>query len=191
MNRLTKFAFAALPALSLAVAMPAAAQDEQGPADSIEKVNQLIIYGEDECPKSAGNEIVVCARKPENERFRIPENLRTNDSPSNEAWSQRVESYEYVGDYGTMSCSPSGYGGWSGCTKQLIDAAYAEKKNGSDVRFSELIQAERDKRLATIDQQAAEEQARVEQLEKEYEAKKAGDAGQAGDDSASGGESGN
>ena len=37
--------------------------------------------------------------------------------------------------------------------------------------MGKLIEAERQKRLSTIDAAAAEEQARVETLEKEYEAK--------------------
>jgi hypothetical protein len=188
MNRLTMLAFAIVPALTLAAAMPAAAQEKEGPADNpSEKVNQLIVYGDDECPKSEGNEITVCARKPESERYRIPENLRTDSSPENTAWTQKVESYETVGNFGTLSCSPSGYGGWSGCTQALIKAAYQEKKTNENVRFSELIAKERAKRLSKIDEEAAEEQARVEELEKEYDAKQKADggkpdAGTAGDD---------
>lgn len=188
MHRSTMPILAMIPALALAAATPAFAQEAQGPADNpSEKVNQLIVYGDDPCPESAGGEITVCARKPESERFRIPENLRTDDSPDTVAWTQKVKNYETVGSFGTLSCSPSGYGGWSGCTQALIDAAYQEKKTGSDVRFSELIAQERAKRLSTIDQDAAAEQSRVEEIEKQYADKQAADAGkkdagQAGDD---------
>jgi hypothetical protein len=54
---------------------------------------------------------------------------------------------------------------------QLINSAYAEKKQGSDVQFGKLIEEERAKRLKTIDADTAAEQARVEVLEKAYEAK--------------------
>ena len=188
MTRPTTLAFAILPLLALGTAMPASAQEAQGPADNPnEKVNQLIVFGDDPCPQSEGSEITVCARKPESERFRIPENLRTSDSPENIAWTQKVKSYETVGNFGTLSCSPSGYGGWAGCTQALINAAYEEKKTSSDVRFGELIAEERAKRLSNIDEEAAEEQARVEQLEKEYDARQKAnggqpDAGTAGDD---------
>lgn len=151
-------------------AAPALAQQDSVTVGD-ETVNQLIIYGDDPCPASTANEITVCARKAENERYRIPEVLRESSSPQNEAWSQRVVAYETVGAFGTMSCSPSGYGGWTGCTNQLIDKAYAEKHGSSDVRFSELIAEERAKRLETLDADAAAEQDRVEQLEKEYEAR--------------------
>ncbi|MPS67493.1 hypothetical protein ACLIMP_02935 [Novosphingobium aerophilum] len=148
-------------------ALPAAAQEDSlGAGD--EKVNQLIIYGDDPCPASASGEITVCARKAEAERYRIPEPLRGIDSPKSDAWTNKVQAYETVGAFGNMSCSPVGAGGASGCTQKLIDRAYAEKKNGSDVKFSELIQAEREKRLSTIDADAAEQQKRVEEAEKAY-----------------------
>jgi len=143
-------------------AAPAAAQDAG------EKVNQLIIYGDDVCPQGSADEIVICARKDEGERFRIPEALRESSSPQNEAWNNKVLAYEMVGRSGTMSCSPSGAGGWTGCAQKLIDTAYAEKREGGDVRFSELIAAERARRLSTLDTDAAETQKRVEALEKEY-----------------------
>ncbi|SFG23818.1 hypothetical protein SAMN05518801_111114 [Novosphingobium sp. CF614] len=148
-------------------AMPAAAQDEAGSPDG-EKVNQLIVYGEDPCPASAEGEITVCARKPEEERYRIPAPLRGIDSPKADAWTNKVQAYETVGAFGTLSCSPVGAGGSLGCTQQLIDRAYAEKKNGSDVKFSELIAAERQKRLSAIDTDAAAQQQRVEEAEKAY-----------------------
>jgi hypothetical protein len=154
-----------------AVATPALAQDD-GPVETgSERVNQVIVYGDDPCPASSGDEITVCARKEETERYRIPEILRQSDDPANVAWSERVTAYETVGKFGTMSCSPSGIGGWTGCTQLLIDAAYAEKDGSSDIRFSELIEEERAKRLSTIDEEAAAQQARVEMLEKEYEAR--------------------
>ena len=160
----------ALAAL-FAVATLALAQNDGPVEEGSERVNQVIVYGDDACPPSTGDEITVCARKEEAERYRIPEILRQSDDPANVAWSERVTAYETVGKFGTMSCSPSGIGGWTGCTQMLIDAAYAEKEGGSDVRFSELIEQERAKRLSTIDEEAAAQQERVEMLEKEYEAR--------------------
>jgi hypothetical protein len=149
------------------VAAPAHAQSGD------EKVNQLIVYGNDPCPKATSdNEITVCARKSEAERYRIPESLRETFSPQNDSWNNRVIAYEAVGKTGTMSCSPVGAGGFTGCLGKFIDTAYAEKKGDPNIRFSELIALERARRLATLDQDAAETQARVEQAEREYEARK-------------------
>lgn len=166
MSRLFTVATFAAVGLSVASA-PALAQDEVKSPDG-EKVNQLIVYGDDPCPASAEGEITVCARKPEDERYRIPEPLRGVDTPTAQAWTNKVQAYETVGAFGTLSCSPVGAGGSLGCTQQLIDTAYAEKKNGSDVKFSELIAAERAKRLSTIDAQAATDQKRVEEAEAAY-----------------------
>ncbi len=167
-----RHSFAALaPAMALValLGMPAAAQAQNNPS---EKINQLIVYGDDPCPASTDGSITVCARKDEAERFRIPKPLRDNPNDSvNQGWTQRVKAYETVGAFGTNSCSPVGAGGATGCMSQLIHNAYAEKKQGSDVQFGKLIEEERAKRLKTIDADTAAEQARVEVLEQEYEAK--------------------
>ncbi|MCB2067127.1 MAG: hypothetical protein KDE15_10875 [Erythrobacter sp.] len=141
-------------------ATPAMAQDQGG-----DRVNQVIIYGDDECPVSEGNTITVCARLDESERYRIPPRLRQSGSPQNESWTQRVQSLEAVGDFGPLSCTPTGAGAELGCTMQMIERAYAERASSSDLRFAELIAQERAERLATIDADAEIYQQRVEELE--------------------------
>ena len=173
---------AAGAALGTAIAMPLAAQQTPpAPAPAApaaapapvgdEKVNMVIIYGDDACPKSTGDEITVCARKAEGERYRIPAPLRGIDAKPADSWSERVLAYESVGATGTNSCSAVGDGGWTGCTQKLIHDAYVERKNSPDVQFSKLIEAARAKRLSTIDADAARQQADVEAAEKEYEAR--------------------
>lgn len=153
---------------SLALAFPGAAQAQDSVDGGDDSYNMVIVYGDDECPQSTSEQIVVCARKAEDERYRIPQNLRFSDSPDNQSWAERVESFEMAGDFGTMSCSPTGAGGFTGCTQEMINAAYADKANDAGVRFGEIIAAERAKRLATIDEDAAAEQERVEMIEREY-----------------------
>lgn len=157
----------ALSALAPFTASPALAQV----ADE-EKVNLVIVYGDDKCPESSADMITVCARKNEGERYRIPESLRESISPQNEAWTNRVKAYETVTATGTMSCSPVGIGGWTGCSGKLIDQAYAEKRADPGIRAGELIAAEREKRLAKIDGEAAETQADVEQQEEQILARR-------------------
>jgi len=144
------------------LAVPAQAQDKPG-----DRVNQLVIYGDDPCPQSTDDEIVVCARKDENERYRIPETLRSGDlgDAKNQAWSERVKSYEYVGKSGTNSCSPTGAGGFTGCTQALLQQAYAEKGIDDTVNWGQLIEEERQKRLARIDAEADAVEARVLEIE--------------------------
>lgn len=152
------------PFAALAAATPAAAQDQGG-----DRVNMVIAYSEDECPEpTVEEEIVVCEILVEAERFRIPSNLRQSDSPANSSWSRQVEKIRYIGEFGTMSCNPAGAGGFTGCTQQMINAAYADRAEGENVRFGQLIEEARQERLSTIDEDAAAEQERVEAIEREY-----------------------
>ena len=93
------------------------------------KVSEIIVYGTDPCPRSTDDEIVVCARKPETERYRIPERLRQGGSlQSRQAWAARAKSFEVVGRTGINSCSAVGPGGWTGCTEQLIGQAFTDRE---------------------------------------------------------------
>ncbi|MFC3175132.1 hypothetical protein ACFOD9_12805 [Novosphingobium bradum] len=167
--RATALLAAAPLALLAGLANPAQAQDLTAPGG--ERVNTIIIYGDDACPAGKGDEITVCARKPEAERYRIPAPLREPQSTRSEAWNEKVLAYETVGRTGIASCSPVGPGGSLGCTQKLIDRAYAERKQQSDVGFARMIQDERARRAGTFDPEAAATQARVEQAEKDYEAR--------------------
>lgn len=133
MTGMTRF----FPLLAVAIAMPAL-QAPPAFAQSGERV--MIVYGDDACPTSGtGEEIVVCARKPETERYRIPEELRSSGpiTPANASWASRATSIEYVGRSGTDSCSPSGAGGWTGCYAELMRKAKQEKKAGVEQRREE------------------------------------------------------
>ncbi|MBK5264382.1 MAG: hypothetical protein JJE34_03975 [Alphaproteobacteria bacterium] len=123
--------------------------------DASVKINQLIVYGDDPCPESTADQITVCARKGENDRFRIPEALRSESGrPDNKSWTDRVEAMEYVGRSGTDSCSPVGAGGATGCFVQLMREARAERMGSDNVSWAKLVEAERQKRLEKLDAQA-------------------------------------
>ena len=112
-------ATAALVLPTLAVPTPALAQ----------RVNEIIVYGTDPCPRSTDDEVVVCARKPESERFRIPENLRQGGSlQSRQAWANRAIAFETYGKTGINSCSPVGPAGFTGCSQQLVNQAFKERR---------------------------------------------------------------
>lgn len=164
-----KMARISLAAVAVISSVPAAAQAQGTPTVQAgdEKINQLIIYGDDKCPESTGDEIVVCARMDEADRFRIPSSLRGDPNDSrNQAVSERIKAYEYVGASGTMSCTPSGAGGFTGCGLKEIDKAYTEKAQDPGITFGRLIAAERAKRMAGIDAEAAEIEERVKEFEK-------------------------
>jgi hypothetical protein len=116
------------------------------------KVNQLIVYGEDSCPRSTNDQITVCARLPESERYRIPPDLRDNLSdPSRQSWTRKVERLEMAGLTGTASCSPVGPGAGAGCLTQLIRQA-AEERGMSGVDWTALVEKARQERLGRIDE---------------------------------------
>lgn len=105
-----------------------------GPTDPGE-IRQIFIYGDDPCPQGFGDEIVICARLPNNDRYRIPANLRAEvDSPVRQAWARRAKAIEHVGASGINSCSPAGSGGFSGCFKKISNIAREERKMRSKIR---------------------------------------------------------
>ena len=105
----------------VAPAAPALAQNST-------KVSEIIVYGTDPCPRSTDDAIVVCARKSETERYRIPERLRKGGSlQSRQAWAVRARQFETVGATGINSCSPVGPAGYTGCLNQLTKRAFEER----------------------------------------------------------------
>jgi hypothetical protein len=155
-----------------AVVPPAFAQPvDQAPSDT-EKVKQVIVYGDDPCPTSDTGEILVCARLPDGDRYRIPKELRTDpNDPRVQSWANRAQSIEYVGRSGTESCSPVGAGGFTGCFEQMARAAKEERKAmlGS-ASWADLVASERARRLSAID---AESEAIERRVKAEEEAAKA------------------
>jgi hypothetical protein len=147
-----------------AAALAQPAQTAAGAMADDVKINQLIVYGEDKCPVSAGDEITVCARRPESDRYRIPEPLRDDpDAPANEAWTKRAEALEYVGRTGIGSCTPVGPGGGIGCYQQLVRQARAEREGGDDVNWQRLVEEARQERLSRIDAEAKSVQDQIDQ----------------------------
>jgi hypothetical protein len=145
------------------VPVPEAAQ-AQSAAGADLRVNQLIIYGDDPCPESTDpNEITVCARLPDSDRFRIPPNLRNNpDDPASQSWAGRATELSYVGRTGTDSCSTVGGGGFTGCFNQIVSQARAERRAaGNDINFTRMIEEARARRSQRIEEEAqqAEEDA--------------------------------
>jgi hypothetical protein len=157
----------AAAAAVILLAASAWAQDPPAPAGPADpKINQLIVYGEDPCPASTDDEIIVCARKPENERYRIPEVLRSDpNDPINQSWANRATEMQYVGRTGIGSCSTVGPGGMIGCYNDLVRAARAERAGRDSVNWNRLIEEARQERLSKIDAQAEAEEA--EQVERE------------------------
>jgi hypothetical protein len=152
-----------LLAAAAAAAWPASAASAQASAPAAAadgKISQLIVYGDDPCPRGNADEIVVCARKPESDRYRIPRALRGDpNDPKNQAWADRASELQYVGRSGIGSCTPVGPGGGAGCFNQLVRQGRAERAGRDEVNWNALIEAARQERLGKIDANAAAEEA--------------------------------
>ncbi len=119
-------AASAAAAVGFAV-LPAPAEAQQG------AVAEIVVYGNDPCPRSTDDQVVVCARRPEAERYRSPERLRSGGPPqAREAWANKAKVLETVGDTGTFSCSPVGPGGYTGCLTQVIKQARDQRRQQAE-----------------------------------------------------------
>ena len=108
----------ALLLLLLPFSVPAEAADGQ------ERVSTLVVYGDDPCPRSSADEIVVCARQPESERYRIPKALRgrKTNAAQDGSWAGTARVLEYVSRQGLPdSCSPIGSYGQTGCFRRFLE----------------------------------------------------------------------
>ncbi|MEO6433855.1 MAG: hypothetical protein ABIO29_07765 [Sphingomicrobium sp.] len=122
------FTGAAVALSSAALMTPVEAQAQDA------SISEIIVYGTDPCPRSTDDEVVVCARKPEGERYRIPERLRSSGPrQSRQAWANKAKALETVGATGPNTCSPVGPGGFTGCLQQVIRQAHEERKEQVDV----------------------------------------------------------
>ncbi|EQB10719.1 hypothetical protein L288_03715 [Sphingobium quisquiliarum P25] len=119
--------FPVAAALATLLLLPMAAPARAEPP---RKIFNLIVYGDDPCPKGEGDEIIVCARKPESERYRIPKKLREKPAPSGgPGWGSQVATMEQV-QRQTLpgSCSAIGSNGFTGCTAKMLEQWFAERR---------------------------------------------------------------
>ena len=125
----------ATAALLAGLAVPQTAVAQSQTADSSttgSKLAEIIVFGNDPCPRSTDDEVVVCTRVPESYRYRMPEAYRPSGTyQPRQAWANKAKSIERVGRTGIQSCSPVGPAGYTGCMQQMIDEARAESRDAN------------------------------------------------------------
>ncbi|KTW02665.1 hypothetical protein [Sphingomonas sanguinis] len=95
------------------------------------RVRQVTLTGDQKCPESTAEEVVVCGR--DDEPYRIPKALR-NDKPipaQNQSWVNRAATMDQVGRVAggiPDTCSPVGTGGQSGCSMMWNQQYQAERR---------------------------------------------------------------
>jgi len=116
-----KSAFAIFGAAATLIAIPVFA----APANKAEtRLSTLLVFGNDPCPQSTEDEVVVCARQPESERYRIPKQLRGRqyNAARDGSWAGTAKVLEYVSTRGLPgSCSFNGTAGQTGCFRRFLE----------------------------------------------------------------------
>ena len=107
------------------------------PADAAPRERLVEAFGNDPCPRSSDDEIVVCARRPESERYRIPVALREPASADLVTATDRVHEMIDIGRTGTDSCSAVGPGGFTGCFLKAVRHGRDEKRADRRAREAE------------------------------------------------------
>lgn len=109
---------------------PAAEAADAAAPDPMRRTLSLVVYGDDPCPKNEGDEIVVCARRPESERYRIPKPLREKPvAVGGPGWASQVAQMEQAGRAIIPgSCSTIGSYGFTGCTAAMLRQWFAERR---------------------------------------------------------------
>lgn len=123
-----------LPLLALTIGLSGLPATAGAQTESNGNIRRVIVFGNDPCPRGSNDEIVVCARRPDNDRYRIPEEFRGEGQPDSESWAARAESLETVGDSGIQSCSTVGPGGFTGCLAEMMRAAKRERRSNPEAR---------------------------------------------------------
>ena len=109
-------------AIATLVAMPVSAESAAKPTET--RLSTLLVFGNDPCPRSTEDEVVVCARQPESERYRIPKQLRVKryNAARDGSWAGTSKVLEYVSTRGLPgSCSFNGTAGQTGCFRRFLE----------------------------------------------------------------------
>ena len=115
----------------IAAAVPAAAQDTDAKTTG-QKIAEIVVFGNDPCPRSTDDEVVVCTRIPESYRYRMPEAYRPSGTyQQRQSWANKARAIERVGRTGIQSCSPVGPAGYTGCMQQMINSAKEESREST------------------------------------------------------------
>lgn len=109
-------------------AVPATAFAQQAGTQS-----EVVVYGNDPCPRSTDSSIVVCRHRPESERYRLPKNQQLQGSrQERQSWANKSRTVMNAGKTGINSCSAVGPAGTSGCLIQQIEQARRENGQAAE-----------------------------------------------------------
>lgn len=152
--------------LLLIAALPgvAWAQDSTPTRSVPDRVDQLIVYDDADCPRDTDDTIASCIVVTGESPYRNPATLRPSAGRAEVTALERsrilLQPVSGVG-----SCSASGAGSIYGCAGQAYGDWKAERAERDEVRYGDLIAQARARRLALIDAEATDEQTAVDELD--------------------------
>lgn len=107
------------------------------PADAQRRQRTVEVFGDDPDPVAQGDEILIIARRPESDRYRIPTEFREAAQADAVSQEARVDEMVAIGRTGTDSCSPVGPGGFTGCFMRDVQNNRTEKRAVARARQEE------------------------------------------------------
>lgn len=120
-------------AAALSLVSPALAQEAAESAGGSQTFAiPVATFGDEPCPEAKGDEIVVCANRPEADRYRVPKELRGKDKEPvmGQSWASRVEGYDDIARQTRPdSCSPVGSYGFTGCAAAALREWFAARRS--------------------------------------------------------------
>lgn len=94
---------------------------------------EVVVYGDDPCPRETESNIVVCVRRPANERYRLPKSQQLQGTrQQRQSWANKAQTVMNAGKTGINSCSAVGPGGHTGCLVQEIQQARQESREAQE-----------------------------------------------------------
>lgn len=124
-----------------------------------DKVDQLIVYDDADCPRDTDDTIASCIVVTGESPYRIPATLRAGP-PTREDKSAAKQALILLRPVsGQGSCSTSGAGAAYGCASLAYTDWKTERAEGTGAYYAGLIAQARAKRLGLVDAEAADQQA--------------------------------
>lgn len=128
-----------------------------------DRVDQLIVYDQGDCPASTDDTIVSCVVITGESPYRVPAELRPG-SPARKEESPALKAADLLRPVsGVGSCSAAGAGSVYGCSGLAYTEWKAARDTGESAYYADLIAKARAERLGLIDADAAAEQTALEE----------------------------
>ena len=107
------------------------------PAEAQRRQRVVEVFGDDPAPQAQCDEIIVVARRPESDRYRIPTQFREATAADAVTQEARVDEMVALGRTGIDSCSSVGPGGFTGCLMRDAQNNRAARKAETRARENE------------------------------------------------------